>query len=134
IKRQIFEKHGKPECILTDCGKEFTAKEVADFLNRENVQHTTGSPYHHQTTGAVERVNKTFMNKLRKLAEFNKNKCREHVQMATLSINLSFHRALGTSPFIWKEERLPELPFERKMNIQRIFVNKKEMIQKRQKI
>ncbi|KRH93043.1 transposable element, partial [Pseudoloma neurophilia] len=41
---------------------------------------------------------------------------------------------LGTSPFIWKEERLPELPFERKMNIQRIFVNKKEMIQKRQKI
>ncbi|KRH92187.1 putative LTR transposable element, partial [Pseudoloma neurophilia] len=37
IKRQIFEKHGKPECILTDCGKEFTAKEVADFLNRENV-------------------------------------------------------------------------------------------------
>ncbi|KRH91829.1 putative transposable element, partial [Pseudoloma neurophilia] len=74
------------------------------------------------------------MNKLRKLAGFNKSKWREYVQMATLSINLSFHRALGTSPFIWKEERQPELPFERKMNIQRIFVNKEEMIQKRQKI
>lgn len=62
IQSVIFSKHGNPETISSDCGKEFTAKEVWVFLCDSEVEHVTGSPFYHPTTGAVEKVNRTFMN------------------------------------------------------------------------
>ncbi|KRH93153.1 putative LTR retrotransposon, partial [Pseudoloma neurophilia] len=131
IREKIFENHGKPEMILSDCGKEFIAEEMEKFFKMECVNHQTGSPYHHQTTGAVERVNLTFMNKLRKLSHFKRDQWKEKVEVATLAVNLSFHRALGTSPYIWRYKMLPELEVDDVLGQTRIFVNEKDLVTKR---
>ncbi|MGL6007835.1 MAG: hypothetical protein ACRC1D_00060, partial [Culicoidibacterales bacterium] len=66
----IIEKHGTPNRILTDCGLEFKKQVFEAFMAQWQIQICSGSPHHHNTTGAVERANQTFMNKLRKLTNF----------------------------------------------------------------
>ncbi|KRH93336.1 pol polyprotein, partial [Pseudoloma neurophilia] len=131
ISSLIVNKHGKPETILSDCGLEFTSKEIEKFLKDLQIKHETGSPYHHQTTGCVERVNGTLMNKLKKICKFKQEKWQECVEKATLAVNLSFHRGIGTSPFIMQFKRLPELPIDRKLGKGRVFINEKFLYQKR---
>ncbi|KAF9762993.1 hypothetical protein NGRA_1603 [Nosema granulosis] len=49
---------------------------------------------------------------------------RDVIEDATLAINLSFNRALGTSPFVYTQGRLPEFEVDRKLGQQRVYVSK----------
>lgn len=60
----------KPTRILTDNDKEFVSRKVQACAKTNGITWMFGSPYHHQTTGAVERVNQTFWNKIRTLTKF----------------------------------------------------------------
>lgn len=56
------------------------------------------SPGYHEIVGVVERVNRTFMEKLRKLRNYGKYNCEYFVEKATQAVNhsstevLQFHR------------------------------------------
>lgn len=73
------------------------AQEVSKFPNQEETRHETRSPFHHQTTDAVEIAINTFMNKVRKPVEFKKDKWKTSVKEATMAANLSFKHVIGTS-------------------------------------
>ncbi|KAF9756157.1 hypothetical protein NGRA_3310 [Nosema granulosis] len=64
------------------------------------------------------------MAKLKKLSEFGKKRWRDYVRDATLAVNLSFNRAIGTSPFIFEKGRLPELEVDKELGQRRILVSK----------
>lgn len=95
IQTLIFDKHGPPRRILTNCGSEFLAKNVQEVFNKNGIKPETGSPYHHETTGAVERVNATLMDKVWKLAAFSRKQWPKYIEQATQAVKISFHRAIG---------------------------------------
>lgn len=131
IEQLIIEKHGVPKRILTDCGLEFNNQQITNLANKYGISWEFAYPFHHQTTGAVERVIQTLMNKIKKLCEFGKDRWSKYVEAGTLAVNLSYHRALGTSPFIYYKGRLPELDIDKEMNQPRIWVSKEDSKTKR---
>jgi Integrase core domain len=127
VKELIIDKHGTPKRILTDCGREFSNSYTKSLEQKYGIKWEFASPFHHQTTGAVERVIQTLMNKIKKLTEFGIKSWRVCVERATLAVNLSFNRALGTSPFIFKYGRLPELDIDKDLFQPRILVSKVQL-------
>lgn len=55
---QVFACFGVPETILTDNGSNFTATVTEELLKHLNCSHITSTPYHPQSNGMVERVNR----------------------------------------------------------------------------
>lgn len=116
IEECIIKKHGTPERILTDNGTEFKNKETQELTTKYGFEWIFNSPGHHQTVGLVERTNQTFFRKLRKLSSFGENDWEVLVDKATLATNLSLNTVLGTSPFVFKFGRYPNMPIDVELN------------------
>ncbi|KAF9762095.1 Gag-Pol polyprotein, partial [Nosema granulosis] len=126
VEELIIARHGVPERILSDCGLEFNNLVTTDLAKKHGFQWEFSSPFHHQTTGAVERVIQTLMQKVKKLTEFGAKRWCEYVAASTLAVNMSYNRAIGTSPFVVKKGRLPELDIDKELLQPRIFVSFKQ--------
>jgi transposase InsO family protein len=63
--RHIFSNFGLPEHIVSDNGSQFTSEEFQEFLNDNNIQHTTTAPGHPATNGLLERYVGHFKDELR---------------------------------------------------------------------
>jgi hypothetical protein len=131
VEELIISKHGVPERILTDSGLSFNNKLTMELSNRHGFKWEFSSPFHHQTTGAVERAIQTLVQKIRKLSEFGTKRWPTVVPQATLAVNLSFNRAIGTSPFVFLSKRLPELAVDKDLFQPRIKVSFKQLRKKR---
>jgi len=70
------------------------------------------SPGHHETVGAVERANHTLMQKLKKLTNNYTLKWENYLEKATRAVNISYNKAIATSPIIIKYGILPDLPVD----------------------
>lgn len=60
----------------------------------------------------VERTNQTLFRKLKKINNFSPENWENKIEKATRAINLSYNRAIKTSPFEFKFGRLPSLPID----------------------
>lgn len=118
INTLIINKHGIPEKILSDSGLEFENKNVKLFTDNKGIKWISGSPYHHNTCGAVERAIQTFMNKLKRLTEFEKKSISQWTQQATAAYNISFNRSIDSSPFILKYGRHPVMKVDKLLKIE----------------
>ena len=71
---EAVARHGKPERVLTDRGGQFLAirEETAfrRYLERELIDHSVSRPYHPQTLGKVESVNRAIQKELIYVREF----------------------------------------------------------------
>ncbi|KAI5151857.1 hypothetical protein ENBRE01_2438 [Enteropsectra breve] len=70
IKACIIDKHGAPARILTDNGKDFLNNSFHELCSQYSITHETNSPGHHETVGAVERLNKSLRSKLKKMSNY----------------------------------------------------------------
>ncbi|KAF9762429.1 Retrovirus-related Pol polyprotein from transposon [Nosema granulosis] len=134
IKDLILQKHGTPKRILTDCGLEFNNKGVQHLAAREDIKWEFASPAHHKTVGCVERVNQTLWNKVKKMCEYGKTSWEKVVPAATWAVNISYNRAIGTSPYAMVFGRLPELSVDEKFGKRTVTVNKDDLLRRRSKI
>ncbi len=57
---RAFERHGRPDRLLTDNGGQFTSFATRAFLVERSVDHTTTRPRHPWTNGRIERLFGTF--------------------------------------------------------------------------
>ena len=55
---------GYPELFQSDNGKEFTNSKLKSYIEGIGVDHTFGAPYHLQSLGAIEALNKTIQRAL----------------------------------------------------------------------
>jgi transposase InsO family protein len=69
VLRHIFSNFGLPEHIVSDNGSQFTGEEFQEFLNDNNIQHTTTAPGHPATNGLAERYVGNFKDKLKKMGD-----------------------------------------------------------------
>ena len=54
--KNIFSRHGIPEKVVTDNGRQFVSSEFQNFADKWNFVHTTSSPYFPQSNGQAERA------------------------------------------------------------------------------
>jgi putative transposase len=50
--------------LLSDNGSSYIASDLADWLDKQNIKHVRGAPYHPQTQGKIERWHQTFKNRI----------------------------------------------------------------------
>ena len=62
----------------------------------------------------MERANQTIIRILKKLTDFGRLSWPEYLQKATEAYNISFHRAINTSPFILKYGKSPKIQIDGK--------------------
>jgi transposase InsO family protein len=72
--KEAIQRHGKPERLLTDRGGQFIAVRGTTafrrYLETELIDHSLSRPYHPQTLGKVESVNRAIQKELLYLHEF----------------------------------------------------------------
>lgn len=96
IQQKVF---GNPRRIITDKGSAFTSNEFRKYCEEEMIEHvlvTTGVP---RGNGQVERINAVIISVLTKLSEDKPEKWYQHVERLQKTINSSFQRSVGCSPF-----------------------------------
>ena len=69
----IIQRHGPPEVIITDQGRNFTSKLFADLCHKFNIKHRMTTAYHPESNGETERFNRTLISMLRKVLQDGKH-------------------------------------------------------------
>lgn len=90
---------GNPRRIVSDRGPCFRSNVFKEYCEAEGVEHqltTVGVP---RANGQVERVNRTVIPLLTKLAAGKPEQWYRHVETAQRAINSTLHRSVGVSPF-----------------------------------
>ena len=118
IENLIIKKHGTPSKILSDNGTEFINSDIMKLRQKCNFDWILNSPGHHDTVGAVERANQTFMNKLLKLSNNYQKNWEELVNETTMAMNISFNRAIQSCPMLLMYGGLPDLKIDKKLKIE----------------
>jgi len=57
---------GIPSIVITDNGRQFIDKGLAEFYRGHHIQHITSSVEHPQTNGQAEAANKVILRELKK--------------------------------------------------------------------
>ena len=98
VEAWIF-KYGPPKTLISDNGKQFTAKffqAVCSFLGLSNI---FTSKYHPQTNGQVEHYNRTILAMLRNYVNEHQDNWDRYTTALTYAYNNHVHRSTGTTPF-----------------------------------
>ena len=66
VWKNIVCRFGLPQVIITDNGRQFTDRGLAEFYEKLSIKHITSSVENPQTNGQAEAANKVFLNKLKK--------------------------------------------------------------------
>jgi hypothetical protein len=129
IEELIIKRNGIPNKILTDQGLEFNNELTKKLSDKYKINWIFASPRHHETVGAVERANQTLMGILKRLTNFNSNLWPKYLEAATFAYNISFHRAINTSPYKIKWGKDPTLKLKLEENQEEL--DKAELMKRR---
>lgn len=97
LRKQSFI-FDNPRRIISDRGSAFTSEEFKEYCQTEGVEHiliTTGIP---RSNGQVERLNRTLIPLLTKLAASKHNEWYKHLDAAQMYLNTTPHRSIKTTP------------------------------------
>jgi hypothetical protein len=83
--------------------------------------------------GAVERVNRSFFNKHKKISGFGDSSWEEYVPKETFATNISFNNSIRTSPYIMKYGFEPQFTMDKQFKIPIKQKSKRACIEERNK-
>lgn len=98
---QMFMMFGYPREMQFDGGWHLDCKAVRDYLKEKGVKLHVSTPYHPQSNGVVERLNKVVLDAVRaevggaRLDEWDKE-----LAAVQLSVNTAVNRSIGVSPMV----------------------------------
>lgn len=96
---EVVTRHGIPEKLLTDQGRNFEADLMKEVLQLLGVSKLRTSTYHPQTDGQVERFNRTFERVLTTYVNEDHNDWDLHLPLALFAYRNSKHSSSGVTPF-----------------------------------
>lgn len=91
---RAFRKHGYPEAMLTDCGRQFISKELKDWLP-EQVKHRKTRPWNPKCNGKIERWFRDLKDYLRQYWYNNANELAEAINRFVQEYNVKPKRVLN---------------------------------------
>jgi len=117
LARLFFEhilcKHGVPDNIVTDRGKEFTSRFWARDCFHMSTDHLLSTAFHPQTDGQMERQNQTMEQYLRAFCNYEQDNWVELLALAEFAYNNSVYTSTQMTPFWANYHFHPEMQFKR---------------------
>ena len=95
---EVISRHGVPSKLLTDQGRNFEADLMREVFRLLGVEKLRTSPYHPQTDGQVERLNRTLKGILTAYVNKDHNDWDVHLPLALFAYRNSVHSSSGVSP------------------------------------
>ena len=109
---EVIARHGAPRVLLSDRGKNFLSKVVADVCKIFQIHKVNTSSYHPQTDGLVERFNSTLCQSLSMYVSKNQKDWDDFIPLVLFAHRTSVLEAIGDSPFYVLYGREPRLPVD----------------------
>ena len=101
---------GYPEKIFHDQGREFNNKLFKELHRLTGIRASNSTPYHPQSDGMTERMNRTLINMLKALSREEKKDWKNALAKLAFAYNSTIHKSTGFTPFylmFGRESRLP---------------------------
>jgi hypothetical protein len=95
----FFSIFGVPARLISDQGKNFESKLIAELCELLGVEKVRTTAYHPQGNGQVERANQTLIKMLRKLNSDDKREWYAHLPTLTHAYNCTRSAVTGYSPY-----------------------------------
>lgn len=99
LSDEIFSRFGIPASIVSDHGSQFDSKVYKDFCDRLGIIQNFATPYHHQSNGLVERMNRSLENMLRMYVDKDQTDWDLYLSPCLFAYRTSIHSVTKKSPF-----------------------------------
>ncbi|UYV63828.1 K02A2.6-like, partial [Cordylochernes scorpioides] len=99
LMEDIVLKHGAPREIITDRGRVFQSKLIAELTNQCSSIHRFTTAYHPQTNGLTERLNKTLANMIAMYVSVEQKDWDVILPYVTFAYNTAKQDTTGFTPF-----------------------------------
>ena len=107
----VFKLHGVPVKVISDRDLRFTSAFIKELCALVGARQAMSTPYHPQTDGQTERVNRVLEDMLRHFVSPVQDDWDQHLSCAEFAINNADHDSTGSSPFVLNYGYSPRIPF-----------------------
>ena len=109
---EFFLRFGPPEQLHSDQGRNFESKVVMEVCKLLGVVKTRTTPYHPQSDGLVERLNRTILSMLAISARERPFEWENHLKKVCMAYNSSVQPMTGYTPFFLMFGRQVRMPVD----------------------
>ena len=95
--QEIFSRHGLPQTLKSDNGRQLVSEEFENYLEQLGIEHARVTPKWAQANGEVERQNQSILKRLR-IAHAEGRDWRKELQTYLLAYRTTPHATTGASP------------------------------------
>ena len=108
----FFFRFSIPERLHSDQGRQFESDLISHICQLLGIRKTRTTPYHPQSDGLVERLNRTLLHMLATSAKDHPSDWEKFLQPVCLAYNTSLHPTTGYTPFFLMFGRKARLPVD----------------------
>ena len=109
---EFFCRFSIPQQLHSDQGRQFESDVMKEVCKLLQISKTRTTPYHPQSDGLVERLNRTLISMLATSAQDNPTQWELHLRKICMAYNTSIHPSTGFSPFFLMFGRQAKLPVD----------------------
>ena len=110
LYNNFFSRFGLPRQLHTDQGKNFESKLFYEFCRLTGVRKTRTTPFHPQSDGQTERMNRTLLQMLRATCQENPHDWPQKLDTVMSAYRMTVHKVTGVTPnlaMLGREVMLP---------------------------
>lgn len=105
-------RYGVPLQIHSDQGAQFTSELFTEMCKKLKIDKTRNSPFHPQSSGLVERLNRTIEEMISKFVSENQKDWDQYLPFLMMAYRSAIHETLGESPGFMMFGREVQLPID----------------------
>ena len=112
FRDNIFKLHGLPEDIVSDRDSKFVGHFWECFCKMLGIKRNLSSPYHPQSDGQTERMNRILEDMLRHWVGPDHDDWDQFLSCCEFAVNNAFQKSIGTTPFMLNYGHHPRMAMQ----------------------